>query len=297
MFIRKYSILRPKIGFIGLGKMGKPMSLRLNEKYNDLIVYDKNKSVIDHLKEKLNVANEMNAFKNCDLVFTMLPDAKSTDMAIFSNDGLKNNLKEGSIIVNCGTIGISESIYINKRLEAAFDFIDAPVSGGTIGAENATVTFMTSGNQKTIEKITHIFHSMGQKTIYLGEVGKGQAAKICNNLLLAINMIGASEAFALAKRLDLDLKTFSDLVNSSSGRSWVTEVNNPVPNINSSSPSSKDYYGGFSSNLLLKDINLALNISKEINLKLDTLNTVQNIYSQMISRENEAGLRDMSYIF
>ena len=277
--------------------MGKPMSLRLYEKYNDLIVYDKDINIIRNLKEKLNIASKLNDFKDCDIVFTMLPDAQSTDMAIFSNDGLARNLKEGSIIVNCGTIGISESINIKKKLENSFDFVDAPVSGGTIGAEKATLTFMVSGNSKSIDKISHVFQAMGQKMIYLGEVGKGQAAKICNNLLLAINMTGASEAFSLAKRLGLDLKTFSDLVNSSSGRSWVTEMNNPVPDINASTPSSRNYEGGFSSNLLLKDINIALNTSKENNLKLDVLEIVQSIYSQMISKDNEAGFRDMSYIF
>ena len=277
--------------------MGKPMSSRLYEKYNDLIIYDKDAAALNQLKEKPKIASSMDDFKDCDLVFTMLPDAVSTEMTLFSDYGLTKSLKKGAIIVNCGTIGISESIRIMMKLENNYEFVDAPVSGGTIGAEKASLTFMIGGSKMTMDKIIPVLKAMGQKMIYLGEVGKGQAAKICNNLLLAVNIIGASEAFALAERLDLDLKTFSDLVNASSGRSWVTEINNPVPDINCSSPASRNYEGGFSSNLLLKDINLAINTSKENNLNLNTLKSAQAVYSQMISKEKESGLKDMSYIF
>lgn len=297
MYARKYSTLKHKLGFIGMGKMGTPMSSKLYEKYNDLIVYDNNAASLIHFEGKLKIASGMNDFRDCDIVFTMLPDAKSTYMALFSDEGLTKSLKKGSIIVNCGTIGISESTNIMKNLGNNFEFVDAPVSGGIIGAENATLTFMIGGNKTSIDKITHILRIMGQKMIYLGDVGKGQAAKICNNLLLAINMVGASESFALAKQLDLDLKTFSDIVNSSSGRSWVTELNTPVPNVNDLSPSSRNYEGGFSSKLLLKDVNLALNASTEKNLKLNALESVQSIYSEMITKENESGFKDMSYIF
>lgn len=297
LFIRKFGTLPSKLGFIGLGKMGLPMSLNLFEKYNDLIVYDINKAALSQIKDKVKIAEKMNDFKDCDFVFTMLPDFNSTYNAIFSNEGLANTLKKGSTLINCGTIGITESIDLMRQLGNDFDFIDAPVSGGTIGAEKRSLTFMVGGNEKSAAKISQYLLTMGQNIVYLGEVGKGQAAKICNNLLLATNMIGAAEAFALAKLLDLDLNTFSNIVNSSSGRSWVTELNNPVPNIVSSSPSSKNYEGGFSSSLLLKDLKLALNAAIEKNLNLKTLESTHSIYSKMIDHDHDAGSKDMSYIF
>ena len=235
--------------------------------------------------------------KNCDIVFTMLPDAKSTFDVIFSEKGLLKYLSKGSLIVNSGTIGISESINIMNKLDGYCDFVDAPVSGGTLGAEKGNLTFMIGGKYSSLERIKDLLNAMGKHIFFLGDVGKGQAAKICNNMLLAINMCGASEAFALAKRLDLDINKFNKLINQSSGRSWVTECNNTVPGIDSESPSSKNYCGGFSSRLLLKDIRLALDASEEQNLTLNSLKTAESEYSQMIDKFKESEIKDMGFIF
>lgn len=296
LFIRKYTIATPKIGFIGLGKMGNPMSRKLLKSFNDLTVYDKD-SIARANYKGAKVVESLLSFKNCDVVFTMLPDAKSTEDVLLSKNGLLNNIKKGATIINSGTIGVSESIEIMKKIGSDFEFVDAPVSGGTIGAERGTLTFMVGGNENTFKKIESILATMGKNIYYVGEVSKGQAVKICNNMLLAINMIGTCEAFALAKKLDLDIKLFNDILSVSSGRSWVTEYNNPVPSLDESSPSSKNYDGGFSSQLLLKDIRLALGASKEKNLDLAALNTSEKVYSKMVCADNEAKFKDMSYVF
>lgn len=296
-FIRKFTTSSPRIGFIGLGKMGTPMSSRLVDKYTNLIVFDKDLSSCNRFKTKTQVASSIAELKDCDIVFTMLPDARSTEQVLFSDEGLQKYLKKGSIIVNTGTIGISESVGMKNRLSGNHEFVDAPVSGGTIGAEKGTLTFMVGGTQSSLEKIEEILKTMGKNIIFLGDVGKGQAAKICNNMLLAINMCGTSEAFALAQKLELDLNIFSHLVNLSSGRSWVTEYNHPVPSIDKKSPSSNNYDGGFSSGLLLKDIQLALKASKEQNINLKSLNAAESEYSQMIKQINGSEKKDMGFLF
>lgn len=296
IFIRKFTSTG-NIGFIGLGKMGTPMSNRLIQKYKNIIVFDKDPSSRSRFEGKTMVASSIAELKDCGIVFTMLPDAKSTSDVIFSNEGLLKCLKKGSIIVNSGTIGISESLEINNKLGGDYDFIDAPVSGGTIGAEKGTLTFMVGGNRSSLKNVNELLNTMGKNIIFLGNVGKGQAAKICNNMLLAINMCGTSEAFALAKKLGLNLKNFSDLVNLSSGRSWVTECNHPVPGIDESSPSSKDYNGGFSNHLLLKDIRLALKASMKHNMNFVSLSAAESEYSQMIQKVEGSDGKDMSYLF
>jgi 3-hydroxyisobutyrate dehydrogenase len=294
-FIRKYSTV--KLGFIGLGKMGTPMSLNLLNNCKDLTVFDQNAETRTFFEDKANVASNLADFKNCDYVFTMLPDSASTMDVLFSSNGLLNSLNKGATIINSGTIGISACYEIVDKIGKNFDFLDAPVSGGTMGAEKGTLTFMVGGNNNSYQKAKPLLTHMGENIIYLGEVGTGQAAKLCNNMLLAINMIGASEAFALAKNLGLDLKIFNDLVSVSSGKSWVTDFNNPVPGVSKSSPASKNYKGGFSSQLLLKDTDLALKACHEKGMKLMALETSYNYLLQMIKQDEGSGAKDMSYIF
>lgn len=295
IFIRKFG--STNIGFIGLGKMGNPMSHRLLKKYKNVIIFDKNLEIRNQNEFRSHFALSLTDFRNCDYIFTMLPDAKSTEDVLFSSDGILNSLKKGATIINSGTIGISASWKILDRIGKEFEFIDAPVSGGTIGAEKGTLTFMASGNKNSCDKIKPLLETMGKNIIFLGRVGQGQAAKICNNMLLAINLVGASEAYALAKNLGLDLKTFNDLINFSSGKSWVTEINNPVPGLNETSPSSKNYSGGFSSKLILKDIGLALDASHECEMNLIALKSSNEYFSQMIEKDQNSGRKDMSYLF
>jgi 3-hydroxyisobutyrate dehydrogenase len=295
IFMRKYGT--KNLGFVGLGKMGALMSHRLLKKYENVIIFDKNSELRSHHEFKSQFALSLKDFRNCDYIFTMLPDAKSTEHVLFSNDGILNSLKRGATIINSGTIGISASCKIFDRIGKDFEFIDAPVSGGTIGAEKGTLTFMVSGNENSCNQIKPLLETMGKNIIFLGRVGQGQAAKICNNMLLAINMVGASEAYVLAKKLGLDLKTFNNLINSSSGRSWVTEINNPVPDVNESCPSSKKYSGGFSSQLLLKDIILALDASRENSMNLLAIKAAHEYFSKMIEKDKSSETKDMSYLF
>jgi 3-hydroxyisobutyrate dehydrogenase len=290
------NIFTQKVGFIGLGKMGNPMCKRLARKNINLTVYDKEPNTSDQFKKIATIAPNLESLHDCDVVFTMLPDFRSTNEVLFSDRGLIRSLKKGSIIINSGTIGIAETRDIFMNLRNDFNFLDAPVSGGTQGAESGNLTFMVGGDFTIAKKVEILLKYMGNTISLLGDVGKGQAAKLCNNLLLAINMAGACEAFALAEKLGLDLKTFDQLVNVSSGRSWVTENNNPVPGINNCSPSTNNYMNGFSSGLLLKDIRLALKAIPNDCLKLPMLKQAELAYSKMISTDEDSKFKDMSYL-
>lgn len=146
MFIRKYGTTN--LGFIGLGKMGAPMSLRLLKKYENVMVFDKNPEARNIHEFKSHFALRLTDFRNCDYIFTMLPDAKSTEDVLFSSNGILSSLKKGATIINSGTIGISASCKILDRIGKNFEYIDAPVSGGTIGADKGTLTFMVGGKKK-----------------------------------------------------------------------------------------------------------------------------------------------------
>lgn len=287
-----------KIGFIGLGQMGKPMVNNLIKKYKDIVLFDSSSSATEIFAGKAKIAQDMSEMISREIVFLMLPDANITKNVLFSSKfGLNKVLKPGSTIVNSGTIGIHETEQIAREIGPEINFIDAPVSGGTVGAKNASLTFMVSGKPEVIERITPILKEMGVTIVMCGDAGKGQAMKICNNMLLAITMEGVSETFALAEKMQIDLKVLNSVINSSSGRSWSSEVNNPVPGIVTTSPASNDYCLGFSSKLLLKDIRLAVDESKRHDMSLPALNASGKSYEEMITLDTESQSKDMSYMF
>lgn len=232
-----------------------------------------------------------------EVVFMMLPNAEAVRNTLFSKNGLAPSLPKGAIIVNTGTIGIGATKEIVRELGRDLDYIDTPVSGGIMGASNASLTFMASGRPESIAQITPILMAMGKKIVHCGDAGKGQAAKICNNMLLAITMLGASETYALAERLGLDAHTLTDIINSSSGRSWTTEINNPVPGVVPSSPASHAYKNGFSSQLLLKDIRLALDECRSTGLQLASLATTERAYEEMLKERPDLSTSDMSCMY
>lgn len=264
----------------------------------DLTVYDTVPEANAYFKDKAKVAAKWSDFSSAQAIFMMLPNADSVAQVLFHKYNLVDLLKKDCIIVNSGTIGVDASKQIDSLLkEKGLRFVDAPVSGGVMGAENASLTFMTGGCSNTIKSIEPVLQCMSKKIVYCGEVGKGQAAKICNNMLLAITMQGVCETFSLAKKMNLDLRLLSDIVNTSSGRCWVTEVNNPVPEIVPSSPASRDYKNGFSAQLLLKDIRLAQKEAELSNLNLDGLASVEKSYAEMIGKVPESAIKDMSVLF
>ena len=296
---RLFSTIR-NVGFIGLGQMGRRMvkNILKSRKLEKLTVFDSHKAAVEVFQHEAVSASGLKDFTDSDAVFLMLPTGESVSDVLFARDGLINFLRKGAVVVNSGTIGVNCSKEIEKELgNLNIKFVDAPVSGGTIGAENATLTFMVGGCNKTIQSLETIFLTMGKRVVQCGDVGKGQAAKICNNMLLAITMLGAAETFALARKMGLDPKLLTDIINTSSGRCWVTEVNNPVPGIVESSPASQDYQVGFSSQLILKDIRLAIEEAALSHLDLTELKSCEHQFSNMIANENVFASKDMSVVY
>ncbi len=297
--LRRYSTIE-NVGFIGLGQMGNRMvkSLIKSNLVNRLTVFDSIKSATEQIQGNVKIASGWKCFEKSEAVVLMLPTSDSVNDVLFKGDCLVKRLKKDSIVINSGTIGVQISKEIEKELgTSGIKFVDAPVSGGTMGAEKATLTFMVGGQADIIERIKPILLTMGSRVVNCGEVGKGQAAKICNNMLLAIAMLGASETFALAEQMKLDLKVLSNIINTSSGRCWVTEVNNPVPGIVDSSPASNQYNNGFSSQLLLKDIRLAIQESSSSSLDVSLLKSCENQYSGMLKHNQKYSGKDMSIIY
>jgi 3-hydroxyisobutyrate dehydrogenase len=178
--------------------------------------------------------------------------------SVYLEDGVLANVKKGALLIDSSTIDVDSARAVHAAAEkAGFDFLDAPVSGGVGGAEAGTLTFMCGGSEKAFERAKPVLEKMGKKIVLAGGAGAGQAAKVCNNMLLAICMIGTCEAFALGEKLGLEHQKLFDIMSAASGQSWSLTTYCPVPGPVPTSPSNRDYQGGFATALMLKDLKLS----------------------------------------
>lgn len=241
-----------RIGFIGLGNMGAPMASNLAKAGHDVFGFDVTHATADGVTGVEAVAD---AVVDMDAVVTMLPNG---DILRSVYDEIVPAGKSGSIFIDCSTVDVESARAVHSLAnEKSILSIDAPVSGGIGGAAAGTLTFMAGGADAAFEKALPLFEIMGQKTVHCGEGGAGQAAKICNNMILGISMIGVCEAFALGSKLDLDPQKLFDVVSTSSGSCWSVNTYCPVPGVGPSSPADNDYKPGFAAELMLKDLLLS----------------------------------------
>lgn len=258
-----------KVGFIGLGNMGKGMSINLSKEGYDIIGFDINTSSFEKLRNH-NIQQKENLdeiAKETKTIITMLPDGKAVKKVW---DQLINIVEENSILIDCSTIDVKTSLEVQKMANLKnIETLDAPVSGGVIGADNGTLTFMIGGKETTFNKVKPLFNCMGSKSILCGEIGAGQTAKICNNLLLASTMIAVGESFKLGKNLGLDLNRLFDVLSTSSGSCWAVNTYCPIKNVGPKSPSDNEFKDGFSTNLMKKDLTLAVEAALSSNTKID----------------------------
>lgn len=251
------------IAFIGLGNMGKPMAENLIKKGYQLNIFDLNQTVLQDVeKQGATVATSpIDAVKNVDLVITMLPAGQHVKEVYLGKDGgqgLLDVVSQDTLLVDSSTIAASDAREVASAAAAkGINFLDAPVSGGTGGATAGTLTFIVGGDASQFDVIKPVLQAMGKNIFHAGEVGAGQVAKICNNMLLGILMAGTAEAINLGVKNGLDPKVLSDIMLQSSGRNWTLEVYNPYPGVSDAVPSSKGYSGGFMTKLMHKDMNLA----------------------------------------
>ena len=251
------------IAFIGLGNMGAPMAINLHKAGYTVRAFDLSKQAIAAVTAAGITAaiNAQDAVKDAKVVITMLPASQHVETLFLGKDGgtgLLASIAPGTLVIDCSTIAAASSQKVAKAADAAgVDFIDAPVSGGTGGAIAGTLTFMVGGTAAQLERAQPYLEKMGANIFHAGAVGAGQTAKICNNMLLGILMTGTSEAIALGVANGLDPKVLSEIMRRSSGGNWALEKYNPYPDVQEAAPASKDYAGGFGTDLMLKDLGLA----------------------------------------
>ena len=283
-----------KIGFIGLGNMGFFMSKNLSMNNYTVSGFDINKNVFKKLKKfKINYVSSISqiAGKN-DIIITMLPNSAIVE-EVWTE--ILNNIRQNTLIVDCSTIDIETSKKLHNIAKTKnISSLDAPVSGGTIGAENGTLTFMVGGENEAYKKIIPLFEVMGSKSILCGPAGSGQATKMCNNLLLAITMSGLGEAIKLANSQSLDMKKFYDVLSTSTGSCWSLNNYTPIKGIGPNSPADNDFKPGFSSQLMYKDLSLAMTAALDANIDLEIGKKVLQNYKKLI--EDNKGNLDFSNI-
>jgi len=247
-----------KIAFIGLGNMGGPMAANLAKAQHHVTAFDLSDAAVKAAVDKgaHRAASAAEAVKGAEIVVTMLPAGKHV-RSVYESDVLPN-VGKGVLLIDCSTIDVESARHVAALAQkAGLDMVDAPVSGGVGGATAGTLTFMVGGPEAGFAKAKPILEKMGKNIVHTGASGAGQAVKICNNMMLAISMIGVSEAFMLAKRLGLDFQKLFDVASTSSGQSWALTNYCPVPGPVPTSPANRDYQAGFTAAMMLKDLMLA----------------------------------------
>jgi 3-hydroxyisobutyrate dehydrogenase len=249
-----------KIGFIGLGHMGGPMARNLCKAGYDLRVYDVVPEAVKRLVSTPNVIAATSAIdcaRGVEMVITMLPSSPHVRSAYGGEYGILAGVAPGTRLVDCSTIDplTAREVAMDAKARQC-PMVDAPVSGGVGGAEAGSLTFMVGGDAADYEAAKPVLQAMGKNIVHCGGSGNGQVAKICNNMMLAIEMIATSEGMTLASKLGMDPKVFASIVNTSSGRCWSSDTYNPFPGVLENVPASRGYSGGFGADLMLKDLTL-----------------------------------------
>ncbi len=248
------------IAFIGLGNMGGPMARNLHHAGHAVRAFDLSPQACDKwATEGLTIAASVQAaVQGAEVIISMLPASAHVESLYLGEQGLLAQLGAGTLVIDCSTIAAASARKVAQAAAArGLECLDAPVSGGTGGAMAGTLTFMVGGESSALERARPLLEKMGSNIFHAGAAGAGQTAKICNNMLLGILMIGTSEALAMGVANGLDPQVLSEIMRRSSGGNWALEKYNPMPGVMETSPASKGYAGGFGTDLMLKDLGLA----------------------------------------
>jgi len=249
-----------KIGFIGLGNMGGPMVQNLIKAGHDLVVFDLSADAIEKATDAgaTSATNAADVARGAEIVVTMLPAGTHVSSVYLGDQGLLAVAAKGTVFIDSSTIDVETArAVVSEAEQAGMKMVDAPVSGGVGGAEAGTLTFMVGGEKVAFEAAKPYLDIMGKNVFHAGGAGNGQVAKVCNNMLLGISMIGVAEAFVLAEKLGLDGQTLFDISSTASGQCWSMTSYCPVPGPVPSSPANRDYEPGFTAGMMLKDLRLA----------------------------------------
>lgn len=273
-----------KIGFIGLGNMGGPMAANLAAAGHEVSGYDMAEVSIPGVTRVTSAAAAASA---AEVVVTMLPNGQILRTVA---DEIIPAMSPGATLVDCSTVDVDSARAVAQQaIDAGLLSVDAPVSGGTTGATAGTLTFMAGGSLDAFAVAAPLFEIMGQKAVHCGDAGAGQAAKICNNMILGVTMIATCEAFALADKLGLSREKMFDVVSTSSGYSWTMNAYCPAPGIGPQSPADNDYTPGFASELMLKDLRLAQQAADGVDADTPMGQAAEALYAQFVEQEDGLG--------
>ena len=287
-----------KIAFIGVGNMGNPMAVNLLKAGNKIKVFDVSKQMLEKAREKnLETVDRIEDLisEEISTVITMLPEGKHSKEIYLGDNGIINKVSKNCILIDCSTIDMQTSKEIGKVAnDQGIMMVDAPVSGGVMGAQKATLNIMVGGSEDSFDRALPILKVMGKNIYHAGEIGSGNGAKICNNMSLGITMIAASESLMLAKRLNIDIKKVHEIMKNASGNSWPISVYPPLPGLIDGTPSNNNYKPGFSAGMMNKDLKLANECATNVNASTPLGRMALDIYSKFCKDGNET--KDFSAI-
>jgi 3-hydroxyisobutyrate dehydrogenase len=279
-----------KIGFIGLGNMGAPMAANLVKAGHEVAGYDAAGATATGVR---TVSSSAEAAEGAEIVVTMLPNGEIVRTV---HTELTEKAAAGALVIDCSTIDVESARAAHAMAaKAGLLSLDAPVSGGVGGAAAGTLTFMVGGSDEAFAKGKPLFDIMGQKAVHCGEAGAGQAAKICNNMILGISMIGVCEAFHLADKLGLSRQAMFDVVSTSSGSCWSVNTYCPAPGVGPKSPADNGYKPGFAADLMLKDLRLSQEAAEKAGARTEMGAHARDIYEMFVNAGGGKG-RDFSAI-
>src|SRR3989454_4729068 len=287
-----------KIGFIGTGTMGQPMLSNLVKKGHSVVAYDVVEPALEGAVKHgaVRAGSAAEAAKASELVITMLPSSSHVEAAYLGAAGILEGIGRGRLCVGMSTIDPAAS----RRVAAAATkrggrFIDAPVSGGVPRAEDATLAIMVGGDARDVEEARPVLACLGANIIHVGPTGSGEVAKICNNLIAGVAAVAVSEAFRIAEGFGVDPKTLTDVISKSSGNTWVMEHMHPVPGMVAKAPANRDYAPGFMTDLMTKDLGLAVSAARDLRVPVFVAPAAQQVLR--LASSHGLGRKDFSAVY
>jgi 3-hydroxyisobutyrate dehydrogenase len=287
-----------KIGFIGTGAMGRPMLANLVKKGHAVSAYDVAEAALDGAVRAgaARAASAAAAARDAELVITILPSSSHAEAVYLGAGGVLESVARGRLCVDMSTIDPSVSRRIAEAATArGARFLDAPVSGGVPRAEDGTLAIMVGGDARDFDEARPVLAAMGANIIHVGPVGSGEVAKLCNNLIAGVAAVALSEAFRIAEGFGVDPKVLTDVISKSSGNTWVMEHMHPVPGLVGKAPSSRDYAPGFTTDLMAKDLGLAVNAARELRVPVVVAPAAQQ--ALRLASSHGFGRKDFSSVY
>jgi 3-hydroxyisobutyrate dehydrogenase len=279
-----------RVGFIGLGHMGNPMVQRLLDAGVSVKVFDVTEAAMQSLVAKgaIPAIDATEAVKDVDVIITMLQSGEQVKSICFGKQGLFANAAPEILYIDCSSIELDTTKALHyEALTFGVHMLDAPVSGGVVAAKAGTLTFMVGGSEKNFQNALPLLEKMGKTIVFAGPSGHGQAAKICNNLMLGISMLAACEGFTLAEKLGLDMKKFHQICVNSSSQSWSITHYCPVPGLVENVPANNGYKAGFTAGMMLKDLRLGQHAAENVDAVIPLGTMALEMYSMFVNQDNK----------